>query len=51
MLNTGDEYTGSFKGGKFYGKGKMSYQSILSFTQMKERSVYEGDWINGTRYT
>ena len=49
VLSSGDEYTGSFKGGKPFGKGRMSYQSIMGASQVRERAVYDGDWVCGMR--
>ncbi len=45
----GDEYTGSFRGGKFFGKGRMTYQTIAGENKTKERAVYEGEWVSDMR--
>jgi len=50
MIKNGDEYRGSFKCGKFNGKGVMNYRFLTGFMQSdKESGVYDGEWANGIR--
>lgn len=41
ILPNGDIYTGELKNGQFHGKGK------VFFTRNDEKSIYEGEFING----
>ena len=49
-MKGGDEYIGQFKSGKFNGQGKMIYQALPGHAQhIKDRAIYDGNWINGTK--